>query len=188
MIAAMTIGVCAQGAIGFHMFAYFKDQGVSGGAAALSLSVYALAGATANGLWGFIVERVSERLVGAVTVAGAAALCIFLLVVDTPAEAVAFAILFGLAARGEGSIIVAMEANYFGRGSFGAISGFAAPFTQVSLGVGPTIAAVCYDSTGGSYTIAFLAFAVMFSVSAVLLWLAKKPAPTPEMLADARGA
>ena len=149
MIAAMTIGVCAQGAIGFHMFAYFKDQGVSGGAAAL---------------------------------------CIFLLAVDTPGEAIAFAILFGLAARGEGSIIVAMEANYFGRGSFGAISGFAAPFTQVSLGIGPTIAAICYDSTDGSYTIAFLAFAVMFTVSAALLWLAKKPAPTPEMLADARGA
>jgi sugar phosphate permease len=177
MIAAMTIGVCAQGAIGFHMFAYYKDEGISAGVAAVSLSVYALSGATANGLWGFIIERVSERLVGAVTVSIAALLCVFLLTVDTPIEALIFAVMFGLMARGEGSIIVAMEANYFGRDSFGAISGFAQPFTQVSLGVGPLIASLAYDGSDQSYTAVFIAFAVMFAVSAALIWLARKPAP-----------
>ncbi|MPZ50171.1 MAG: MFS transporter [Dehalococcoidia bacterium] len=178
LIAAMSIGVCAQGAIGFHMFAYYKDQGISGGVAALTLSVYALCGATANGLWGYIVERVSERLIGAATVSAAGLLCIFLLLVDTPMEALIFAIAFGFMARGEGSIIVAMEANYFGRGSFGVISGFASPFQQVALGVGPIIAALSYDATDQSYTAAFVAFAVMFIASAGLIWSAKKP-PLP---------
>jgi MFS family permease len=184
LIGAAVVGVCANGAIGFHQFSYFKDQGISTAVAAVAFSSYALSGAIANGLWGFLIERMSERFIGAVTVAVAGSLCIFLLSVDTTLEAIAFSVLFGLAARGEGSIITAMEAEYFGRDSFGAISGFAAPFQQIALGLGPTIAAVGYDSTGKSYTLAFVVFAVMYVISAALIWLARRPKPLPEMLAS----
>jgi MFS family permease len=175
LIAAMSIGICANGAISFHLFAYYGDQGISTAVASLAISVYALCGATANGLWGFIIERIPERVVGAATVSIAAVLCLFLLTVDVPVEALVFAVLFGLMARGEGSIIVAMQADYYGRGSFGTISGFTTPFQQVALGLGPIIAAVCYDATGRSYDVAFILFAAMFALSAGLIWMARKP-------------
>jgi sugar phosphate permease len=177
MIVAMSIGICANGAIGFHQFAYFKDQGIAAGAAALALSSYALSGAFANALWGLVIERLNERVLGALTVTGAGILSFFLLTVDTPAEAMIFAVLFGLTARGESSIITMMEAQYFGRAAFGTISGFSTPFQQIALGLGPTIAAVVYDISSSSYDLAFMAFGVMYVLSAVLIWYAKKPVP-----------
>jgi MFS family permease len=157
---------------------------VAAAAAALAVSAYALSGAVANALWGFLVERISERLIGAFTVFIAGFLCLFLLTVDTTAEALAFAVLFGLAARGETSIIVMIQAQYFGRNSFGAISGFSTPFQQIALGLGPTIAALIYEASGASYTIAFVLFAVLYFVAAFCIWASRKPEPTPEVLAS----
>ena len=175
MIASMAASACANSAISFHLLAYFKDEGIGVASAALALSVYALSGAVASGLWGFLIEKVSERLIGSLTMLSASLLCFFLLTVTTPVAAVAFAALFGLAARGEGSILIAMVAQYFGRESFGAIQGFTAPFQLVALGIGPTFAAVLYDAFDQSYDVAFIAASVIFAVSSAFLWLARKP-------------
>ena len=176
LIAAMAAGTCGNGGIGFHQAAYFQDQGIAAAVAALAISAYSLSGAFANLLWGFLVERVSERLLAAFSISFAALLCLFLLTVDTTFEAMAFAVLFGLAARGESSLIVMIQAQYFGRGSFGAITGFSTPFQQISLGLGPILAAVLYEIAGESYTPAFILFAGMFASSALLVWFARKPA------------
>ncbi len=188
LIGAVTLGTCANGGVGFHQAAYYEDQGVAAAAAALAVSTYALSGAFANALWGFLVEHISERVIGALTVALAGFLCLFLLTVDSTWEALLFAVLFGIAARGEGSIIVMIQAQYFGRGSFGAISGFSTPFQQVALGLGPSIAALIYDLAGASYTVAFILFGVLYFASAVFIWFARKPAPTAEVLAMQPGA
>lgn len=188
LIVAVTAGTCANGGVGFHQAAYFEDQGVAAAAAALAVSAYALSGAFANALWGFLVERISERVIGAFTVAMAGLLCLFLLSVDSTWEALTFAVLFGLMARGETSIIVMIQAQYFGRNSFGAISGFSTPFQQVALGLGPSIAAFIYDLAGASYTIAFVLFGGLYFASAVCIWFSRKPAPTAEVLAMQPGA
>jgi sugar phosphate permease len=188
LIVAVAAGTCANGGVGFHQAAYFEDQGVAAAAAALAVSAYALSGAFANALWGFLVERISERLIGAFTVALAGLLCLYLLTVDTTWEALLFAVLFGMAARGETSIIVMIQAQYFGRNSFGAISGFSTPFQQISLGLGPSIAALIYDLSGASYTIAFILFGLLYFASAICIWFARKPAPTAEVLAMQPGA
>ena len=107
----------------------------------------------------------------------ASLLPLYLLTVDSAPEAVLFAVLLGLLARGEGSIIVMIQAQYFGRHSFGAIAGISTPFQQVALGLGPIVAALIYELTDNSYTIAFLLFAVMFAPAAVLIWAARKPLP-----------
>jgi MFS family permease len=184
LIGSMSAAACANSAISFHLLAYFKDQGVGVTSAALALSLYALSGAVASGLWGFLIERISERLIGAVTMLSACLLCFFLLTVDTAVAAIAFGAVFGLAARGEGSILVTMLAQYFGRESFGTIQGFTAPFQFVALGIGPTLAALLYDSTGESYDVAFLASSVIFAISAVCVWLARRPQRPPSQLVE----
>jgi hypothetical protein len=105
----------------------------------------------------------------------ASVLCLFLLTATTPVAAIAFGALFGLAARGEGSILIAMVAQYFGRESFGAIQGFTAPFQLVALGIGPTFAAVLYDAFDQSYDVAFIAASAIFAFSSACLWLARRP-------------
>ncbi len=175
LVAAMCIGVAANGAIGFHQFAYFRDQGIASTAAALAVSAYALSGAVANVLWGFLIEKVPGRVVGAGTMLIASVMCAFLLTVDSAGTALLFAVVFGLAARGQSSIILVMEAQYFGRESYGAISGLSLPFQQIGLGLGPALAAISYDATGQSYTFAFVAFGVVYVLAAILIWLARKP-------------
>lgn len=175
LLLAQSVATFSIGGISFHQASYYKDQGIATAAIALAISAFALSGAFANALWGFLIEHVSERLLGAVTLFIAGLLPFYLLTVDSTFGALSFAVLFGLAARGEGSIIVVIQAQYFGRGSFGAINGISGPFTQIALGFGPTSAAIIYDSSGGSYSIAFILYGVLFIAAAAMIFLSRKP-------------
>lgn len=174
LIAALTIGITANGAIGFHLIAYLTDKGLSPTLAVTALSVYAISGALANGLWGIMLERFPERLLAAGSMAVASLLCFALISVTNGIGAMAFAVLFGLAARAQSAIVMLIVAKYFGRQNFGAISGFVAPFQMMGLGFGPLWASVIFDSTG-SYTYALLLVTLGFAMSAILLWNAKRP-------------
>jgi cyanate permease len=65
-------------------------------------------------------------------------------------------------------------AHYYGRNSYDTISGFVYPFHMVGLGFGPLICSLGFDLTG-SYQMLFSVFAAASLISALLLWLAKKP-------------
>lgn len=179
LIVGLTVGTLANSAVGFHQVAYYTDQGISSTVAATMLSVYAFSGAFANGMWGWLVERYSERML----VVGATALCsfgvLFLLTVNTTPEAIVFAIIFGCAGRGESSLIMMMLAQYYGRDSYGTISGFITPFQMVGLGLGPLLGSISYDAAG-SYSGAFVALSGAYAVAAVFLFLARKPVPKDE--------
>ena len=85
-----------------------------------------------------------------------------------------FAVVFGLAARGESSLIMMMVAQYYGRASYGRINGFITPFQMLGLGLGPLVASVAYD-LNGSYTSVFFMFAAFFGISALCLGVARRP-------------
>jgi MFS family permease len=93
-------------------------------------------------------------------------------------EALIFAVLFGVTSRGGSTLVNIILAQYYGRQSFGAISGFMTPFVMVGLGLGPAIGAYGFDLTD-SYQTVFTAFAALSVLVAALLWLAKKPALPP---------
>jgi MFS family permease len=175
LIGAVTIEVLANGAVGFHQVAYFSDIGIAAAAAAAALSVYGLTGALSSGIWGFLVERVSARYLAIVTMVVAAATMVFLLFVDSAAEAILFAAIFGFSARGETSLIQILVAQYYGRSSFGAITGLLTPFQMVGLGLGPLVASVSFDVTG-SYRLVFIVLSIGYLLTGGLLWLAGRPA------------
>ena len=99
---------------------------------------------------------------------------LYLQSVRTAAGAFFFAVLFGLTSRGEGTLVNIIMAHYYGRSSYGAISGFVYPFHMVGLGFGPLICSVFFDLTG-SYQLLFSVFVAASMISALLFWLAKKP-------------
>jgi MFS family permease len=92
----------------------------------------------------------------------------------TATGAFLFAVLFGLTSRGEATLVNIILAHYYGRSSYGAISGFVYPFNMVGLGFGPLICSLGFDLTG-SYQMLFSVFVAASLISALLLWLAKKP-------------
>lgn len=174
--AAATVAAMANTAVGFHQVAYYTDVGIAPTEAVAALSLYALCGALASGLWGWLTERFSERGLAMAGVLASAGAILYLLTVRSLAGALIFAVLFGVTARGGTTLVNIILAQYYGRESFGAISGFMTPFVMVGLGLGPAIGAYGFDLTD-SYQAVFIAFAALSVLAAVLLWLAKKPPP-----------
>jgi len=175
LIAAIIVAPMINSGVGFHMVAYYTDMGIDAAFAVGAMSIYALTGALANALWGFLSERFPERYLAAGVMVLTAGAVLFLQAVKSPAGAFIFAIFWGLTSRGEGTLVNIILAQYYGRGSYGTISGFVFPFNRLGLGFGPLISSVSFDLTG-SYTMVFNFFIAVSLLTALLLWLAKKPA------------
>jgi MFS family permease len=176
----MVLGRLAGGAVTFHLVAFYTDQGLSAALAASSIGLYAFMGAIANLIWGFLVERMSERplLVAAMVLSGLSLL--FMLPTHSPLPALVLAALFGFAGRGEGTLVTTVLAQYFGRASFGRIMGSMAPFNMAALGLGPLVASIAFDLVG-SYTSVFAVFSCAYLAAALLLSLVRAPSKRVEL-------
>ena len=82
----------------------------------------------------------------------------------------------GLAARGVLALMHLVLSNYFGRRSYGAISGIKGLFQQSSGAVGPFVAAFAYDATG-SYQGILLIFGVLYLIATLLILFSRPPVP-----------
>jgi MFS family permease len=169
------LGTLASGGIAFNMAAYFQDAAFDPTVAAGTLSVFALAGAVGSGIWGFLAERFSIRAISVGTFGLSAISLTLLLIATNPVTAYVFAALFGLTARGEAAMGPILVAHYFGRRSFGSISGVITPINMLGLGLGPVAAAAAFDTTG-SYQGIIIVFIAAFVVASLLMVLARKPA------------
>ena len=174
IIFSMTVAALSTGGLSFNMVVYFTDKGVSDGVAGVALSSFALSGAIAATVWGFLTERFSERwlAIGALAIAGCVSLAF--IGVSVAAAAVVIAALYGFAARGEGALINMIIAAYYGRDSYGRISGFVTPFQFTGLALGPAVAAFVVAATG-SFTPYFVMTSALLFAAAVGLFLARRP-------------
>lgn len=176
LIVLQMITITGSGALSFQQVAYYTDHGISATAAAFSISAYALCGAFSNGLWGYLSERVSERVLAFGVMLLAAAGAWLMGGVRTEAMAIAISGLLGLAARGQGSPLTMIFARYYGRRYFGSITGFVQPFTMIGLGLGPLLGSLAFDLTH-AYDTTFLAATVLYLIGAAMIPLAGPPKP-----------
>jgi len=174
LVASAFLAAIGTGGTAFHTAAYFTDVKIAPAVAAGAVSVMALAGAFGNGLWGALAERISPRGLNVATMLVAAAAVVFLTQVTAPIAAFVFALLFGLNARGAAVLTQVLISRYFGRRSFGAISSVLDPFHKGGLGLGALFAGIAFDFTGNYQTI-FMIFAASYVVSALLIFLARRP-------------
>ncbi|MXW29272.1 MAG: MFS transporter [Chloroflexi bacterium] len=174
ILIAIVLTNYGGGGLPFHMPQYYGQEGFAVQIGVAAVSMFAISGAFANTLWGFLAERISERLLGIFTMLMGTALALGFQFVSNPVVAVAYGVLLGVASRGEGSILMILIANYYGRRSYGAISGVVQTALLVGLALGPLIMSMVRESTG-SYLPVFYSAAVTFTIAAVLLALAVKP-------------
>jgi MFS family permease len=174
LVCSEALAVTSIGGIAFHLVAYYTDGGVQPLLAAGALSVFAFSGAGANVFWGFLAERVfAKRLYISALLLSATGVTI-LLQPPSALTAYVFACLFGLSGRGQDTLVHVLTAHYFGRRSFGSISGLSRSISLAGLGVGPFIAASAYDLTG-SYQGVFALFLGAFMLAACLVLLLQRP-------------
>lgn len=175
LVAGAFLASIGTGGIAFHTVAYFTDVNITPAVAAGALSLMALSGAMGNGLWGALAERMQPRALSVTTMVIAAGAVALLTQVREPFTAYIFAVLFGLNARGASVLTQILLARYFGRRSYGAISSVLDPFHKGGLGLGALFAGMAFDFTG-NYQIIFLIFVGSYLLSALLIFLARRPA------------
>lgn len=176
LVTGAFLAAIGTGGVAFHMAAYMTDGAIPGALAATVVSVMALSGAFGNGLWGALAERFHPRRLNVLTMLVAAGSVALLMHVRSAATAYLFALLFGLNARGAAVLTQILIARYFGRRSFGAISSILDPFHKGGLGLGALFAGIAFDHFG-DYGAVFSLFLVSYLVSALLIFLTRKPAP-----------
>lgn len=174
LVAASTFYSISTGGIAFHMVAYFTDVDIEPTVAVGALSVMALTGAFGSGLWGALAERIHPRRLGVTTMLLSAGAVVLLTQVRVAPAAFVFSILFGLSARGGFVLMHVLLARYFGRRSFGAITGVLEPFHKGGLGVGALLAGMAFDWSG-SYQLVFLLFVANYLFASILTWIARQP-------------
>lgn len=162
-----------------------RSRGIDLSLAQLSIVVNAAGTGLGSLLWGRMVEvmRVSYTY-AVVALVMALGLGLFI-IADTALVGFVAAGLFGVAVAGILVVPPVAYANFFGRQSLGAIRGVTEPFTSLGQAIGAVASGLAFQLAGGSYTIAFVAYAAMGTLTAGALLLARRPdAPAGAAAAD----
>jgi sugar phosphate permease len=171
---SLTIQSFVSTGINFHWYSYLTDKGLSGGVAVISLSLGPLVGMPVSVLAGFLTEKFPAQYLMAVSyVIMSASIGVFLLT-DNALFAYAFGVLYGIATGMQITVMQIIWADYYGRGSIGAIRGVVSPVHMLANALGPVVAAFTFDRTGG-YELIFTNSMILALVAAVLVALAKRP-------------
>ena len=165
-----------QAGTNIHLAAYLRDQGLGQTVATLGIAVNAVFLGIGSIIWGWVVERVPARYVLAVVAATMATGAYLFIRVDTTPEALAYSALFGLGLGGMLTVPPVAYADYFGRRSLGTIRGVTEPFASLGQAIGALVSGAIFDVTGRYYA-AFIAFAVLGALTAVVTLMARPPEP-----------
>ena len=173
IVSAEFLIILTSGTIGFQLVPYLHESGLPISMAALAWTISTLLNAFSNPIWGFLSDIYSPRKL----VLSAMPLCLVVtsifLLIDGGYPGFACVVIWGAASGGLNVLGGMIIANYFGRHSFGSISGIMGPFQIIGLGLGPIIGAIMYDATGG-YMYLF-AFAIITYIAATILFFFAKP-------------
>ena len=145
---AVSLMSLAGGAINLHQIPHLVDRGLSAETAALVITLVAVFGGAGVLLEGVLDSRFGARWTLIAGLIGSAFGMVFLITVNSLAMAIAFAVIYGLAF---GLLVASNQvvfADYFGRGSLGAIRGAATPAQLGTNAFGPILAGGAYDLTG----------------------------------------
>ncbi len=174
IVSAEMLTILTSGTIGFQIVPFLVDSGISQPVAVVALSLSSSLGALVNPGWGLLADRYQPRLLATFATLLAMVTAGFFIVTGGGAPGFFFAIAWGMASGGLNVLGSMMLAQYFGRASYGTITGLAGPFQMVFLGLGPTFGAVLYGLTDG-YTAIWRYSLVAYAIAALLIFSARRP-------------
>ena len=175
LVITSGLGSMIFGAVVFQIVPYLEASGLSRGVSSVALSLAVVVASVLSPGWGYLADRIHPRHLAlfAAPMAGIA----MSLVLVSGGGALGFAMLIIWAAFFGGMLFVlntAVLVQYFGRTSFGSISGLMTFFTMVSLGLGPTLSSLIV-ATGSGYNILFVIVTVTHYVALFLYYKARQP-------------
>ena len=177
---AETLSMLSASAIGFSIVPYLhSDLGLSQShaVAILSLGVFL---SISNLLWAYLADRWNPRIILICAQIIISGLTLYLLTINSIPAAYVFGVLSGLTTGASAVLHQMLIAQYFGRGSFGTITGFSMPLKLGALGIGPTLAMVIKETTG-AYVSLFLGLAIISLISVFFIYRANPPIRTTKL-------
>ena len=164
-----------------HAIPWLVDEGFSPSLAAQMIVVTSVPAMLAKPLWGFFIDRLEPRPLGAIgsAVTGGALLTIAgALAADSLAGAYAGFFLLGVGWGGMIPIQEVIWAGFFGRRHLGAVRSAALPFSLLFGAAAPLLVAWHRDVTG-DYTNAMVAVALANLTAALLILSVRPPGAIP---------
>ena len=174
IVAAEFLIILTSGTIGFQIVPFLNDSGYSLKIAAAVWSISSLLNAFSNPLWGFLSDKYSPRKLVLYALCICIAVTTTFLIFDPRQAGIISSILWGASSGGLTILGGMLIARYFGRKSFGTISGITGPFQTCGLGLGPILGAILYNTTE-EYTILFVSAICFYLIAATLFLFAKRP-------------
>ncbi len=165
---------CVNTGTNVHIGAYYLDQGLTLTVAAVAISIGWIVSACGSVVWGWVLEKLEARRAYSGVFMILCVSTVYLLTVDSTAEALVAAILIGSVSSGSNVIIAIMYANYFGRNSLGRIRGVSETGVLLGQATGPLLAGILFDSRG-SYSFVFLLFGGIALVGSLIVLQARPP-------------
>ena len=187
-IAIMAVlAVLASAGVGYILAPYlYEEAGLSREQATRVASLGAVLAITTLG-WGFLADKLGPRACIILTIAGAVLAQLYLItVVNSALTAYIFAIAWGVFSNTVGTLEHMMLAQYYGRGSFGAILGWLGPVQTTALGLAPSFGTLLGEVTD-SYDTVFIVLMVLYALAGLMVFLASPPRPPPRAARAAVG-
>jgi MFS family permease len=166
--------ILTSGTISFQVVPYLVDSGLTQPLAVAALSLSSLFGALVNPAWGMASDRYSPRKLAMAAIIGTNIIAVFFLVFNGGTAGFVVAIMWGTASGGLNVLGSMMLAQYFGRASFGAITGLMGPFQIGALGAGPAFGAILFNQTGG-YTVIWIYSVAAYAIALALIFAVRPP-------------
>ena len=174
IVSAEMLTILTSGTVGFQIVPFLVDSGISQPVAVIALSLSSLLGALVNPFWGILADRYQPRLLATMATVVTLVTAAFFIPTAGGAGGFVVAIVWGIASGGLDVLGSMMLALYFGRASYGTITGLVGPFQMVFLGLGPTFGALLYRATDGYSVIWYYALGA-YAIAAVLIFSARRP-------------
>ena len=174
IVATACVGTLASSSVGFSLVPYLVEGAELSVTAAAGVLSFGTVLSIANVGWGVLSDKFTPRRCLMVTMVGSGALLAYLTMVDSLAEALVFALVWGVFSGAVGSMENMMLAQYYGRDSYGSLLGLFSPFQTAALGLGPSLASLL-RTVSGSYGLLYIVMVAAYLASAALLYLARPP-------------
>lgn len=132
--------------------------------------------ALSNLFWALLADKYSPRKILVCNLIVASLLLLALMNITSAWQAWMFAIFWGVFSGAAGTLEQMVLAQYFGRASYGTITGAIGPMQITALGCGPAFGAIIHTITG-SYSLLYVMITVTYLICAGCTVLAAQPTP-----------
>ncbi len=136
IVWAEFLAVSTTAAVGFQLAPFLSDAGLSQTAAAAAITAGVLLGGLSVPLWGHLSDKSGIKRLTLIALGSTAAATLAFTLLDARQFGFYITIAWGIASGAIPVIGSMMVGNYFGRASFGALTGLTGPFRTAGDGLG----------------------------------------------------